>query len=61
MIAKLIKSACVLVAVTLGCMLLSALLKDIDITAIALIAVFLGTWAGVIGLISGLWYYFSRA
>lgn len=56
---KVIAGIVVGVAVFLVCILVGALLGDVNISFVATIAKFLRDWATVIGLIAGLWYVFA--
>lgn len=56
----LVLAVVVAVAVTLGCLLLGALLAELNITVAVVVGVFLKTYAGVLGLLAGLWFFFTH-
>lgn len=54
--------AVVVAAVTgLGCLLLGSVLTDLNIPIAATIGTFLSAWGWVIGVLAGLWFYFTGA
>lgn len=59
MIRKLVLAVVVAVVVTLACMLLGVLLAALQLSVAVIIGHFLTDWAGVIGILAGIWYYFA--
>ncbi len=60
MIRKLILALVVAVVVTLGCGLLGAILDTTNVSIAVIIGGFLKTYSYVIGILAGLWYYFTH-
>lgn len=60
MLAKLALSVVVAVVVTLGCILLGAILISLKVDVAVTVGNFIHSYGGVIGVLSGIWYYFSR-
>lgn len=60
MIRKLVLSAVVAVAVTIGLMLLGAILATLKVEIAVTIGNFLKTWGSVIGILAGIWYFFTN-
>lgn len=59
MLNRLIVSLVVAIVVTLGCMLLGAILVAIHVDIAVTIGNFLKSWAAVIGVLAGLWHFFD--
>lgn len=59
MLARVVLAVVVGIVVGLVCLLVGALLGDIGIPFVATIGSFLATWAWVLGLLAGLWFFFS--
>lgn len=59
MLSKLALAVVVAVVVTLGCYLLGAILDSLTVAVAITIGDFLKNYAGVIGVLAGLWYFFS--
>lgn len=60
MLSKLILSVVVAVVVTLGCILVGSILGTIDVAISVTIGQFLKNYSAAIGILSGLWYFFSN-
>ncbi len=58
MISKLILAVVVAVVVTLACILLGAILVTLKVDIAVTIGTFLKGYAGVLGVLAGLWYFF---
>jgi hypothetical protein len=56
---KLILAVVVAVVVTLGCFLVGGILADLKVEIAVTIGGFLKQWGAVIGILAGLWYFFS--
>ena len=59
MIQKLVLSVVVAVVVTLACVLLGAILITLKVDIAVTIGGWLKNYAGVLGVLSGLWHFFS--
>lgn len=59
MIRKLILAVVVAVVVTLGCILLGAILASLKVDIATTIGDFLKTYGAVLGVLAGLWYFFA--
>jgi len=59
MLSRIILSVIVAVVVTLACYLVGAILTTLRVDIAVTIGVFLQSWGSVIGILSGLWYFFS--
>ena len=59
MLARIVLAVVVAVAVTLGCFLVGAILVTLKVAIAATIGMWLKDWGGVIGVLAGLWYFFS--
>lgn len=59
MIQKLVLAVVVAVVVTLGCYLLGGILHALQVTIAVTIGDWLTKYAGVLGVLSGLWYFFA--
>ena len=59
MISKLVLAVVVAVVVTLGCMLIGAILATLGIAIAVTVGNFLSTYAAAFGVLAGLWYFFS--
>lgn len=60
MISKLLRSVCVAVVVILGCILLGMLLGATNVSVAAVIGSFLRTYSTALGIIAGIWYFFTH-
>jgi len=58
MLKRVILAVIVAVVVTLGCILLGLLLGAIGISVAEVIGGFLTKYAGAIGILAGIWYFF---
>lgn len=59
MIGKLVLAVVVAVVVTLGCILLGSILNALTVQIAVTIGNFLKSYAAVIGILAGLWYFFA--
>lgn len=59
MIRNIILAVLVAVVVTLGCTLVGGILISLEVDIAVTIGNFLKDYSGVIGVLSGLWYFFS--
>jgi hypothetical protein len=59
MIARVVLAVVVAVVVTLACILLGGILADLKIDVAVTIGKFLENYGAVIGILAGLWYFFS--
>lgn len=59
MIQRLVLSVVVAVVVTLACALLGGILVSLDVAIAVVIGHFLQQYAGVLGVLAGIWFYFT--
>lgn len=59
MLSRIVLSVIAGVVVTLLCLLVGALLMTVPVGWAAAIGAFLSTYAGLFGLLTALWYFFS--
>lgn len=59
MLGKLVQAVIVAVVVTLACILLGAILVTLKVEVAVTVGNFIKTYGAVIGVLAGLWYYFS--
>lgn len=59
MLSRIVLAVVVAVVVTLACILLGGILISLGVTIAVTIGTFLKDYAGVIGVLSGLWYFFA--
>jgi hypothetical protein len=59
MIARIVQAVIVAVVVTLGCLLLGVILDALTVQIAVTIGNFLHSYASVIGILAGLWYFFA--
>lgn len=59
MIQKLVLAVVVAVVVTLGCILLGGILDAVKVQIAVTIGDFLKSYSAVLGILAGLWYFFS--
>lgn len=59
MLNKLVLAVVIGVMVTLACILLGGLLASLSVSVAVSIGDFLKTYAGVLGVLAALWYYFA--
>lgn len=59
MLSKLVLSVVVAVVVTLACILVGGILISLTVSIAVTIGNFLKDYAGAIGILSGLWYFFG--
>lgn len=59
MLRKLILAVVVAVIVTLGCYLLGAILITLKVDIAITIGNFLKSYGGVLGVVAGLWHFFT--
>ena len=59
MIGRIVLAVVVAVITTLACMLLGAIIVTLGIPIAVTIGAFLSEWGTVIGVLAGLWHFFS--
>lgn len=59
MLSRIVLALVVAVAVGLGCMFLGSVLGDMKVPIAETVGAFLKSWGWVIGVLAGLWYYFT--
>jgi hypothetical protein len=59
MLTRIVLAIIVAAAVGLGCIFLGMLLASLGIPITDAVAAFLTTWGWVIGVLAGLWFFFS--
>lgn len=59
MLSKLVRAVVVAVVVTLACVLIGGILVALEVAIAVTIGEFLKSYSGVIGVLSGLWYFFK--
>lgn len=59
MIRRIVLAVIIAVAVTLGCMLLGAILTGLGISVAIQVGGFLTTYGPAIGILAGLWHFFT--
>lgn len=59
MLRNIVLAVVVAVAVTLACILLGSILVALGVSVAVAVGGFLKEWAGVIGVLAGLWYFFA--
>lgn len=59
MIRKIVLAVIVAVVVTLACILLGNLLQALEVKVAVTVGEFLEHYAGVFGVLAGLWHYFT--
>jgi hypothetical protein len=59
MIARLVLALVVAIVTGLVCLLLGSILGSLDVPIATTIGGFLTHWGWVIGILAGLWFYFS--
>lgn len=59
MLRNIILAVIVAIAVTLVCILLGSILVALEVSIAVTIGGFLKEWAGVIGILAGLWYFLA--
>lgn len=59
MISKLILAVVVAVVVTLACILVGGILITLTVSVAVTIGKFLKDYAGVLGVLAGLWHFFA--
>lgn len=60
LIGRIVLAVVVAAIIGLACLLLGALLGDIHIEVASTVGDFLRQWGFVIGLLAGLWYFFTH-
>jgi hypothetical protein len=60
LITKLALSVCVAVVVILGCILLGGLLVAVNVSVAVVVGDFLRTYSTALGLLAGIWYFFTH-
>ena len=60
MLKKIILAVVVAVVVTLACTLLGAILITLKVEIAVTVGQWLKSYSGVLGALSGLWYYFTN-
>lgn len=60
MLKRIGMAVIVAVVVTLGCLLVGALLGAIGISVAVVVGAFLTKYSAAIGILSGLWYFFTH-
>lgn len=58
-LGKLVLAVVVAVAVTLGCFLLGAILVTLKVAVAVTVGEWLKNYGGVLGVLSGLWFFFA--
>jgi ABC-type polysaccharide/polyol phosphate export permease len=61
MLSRLILAVVIAVIVTLACTLVGAILISLGVAIATTIGDFLRSYSAALGVLSGLWYYFSGA
>lgn len=61
MISKLVQAVVVAVIVTLACILLGAILVSLNVSVAVTIGNFFKTYGAALGILAGLWFFFSGA
>jgi hypothetical protein len=61
MLSRLVLAVVVAVVVTLACILLGGILKSLDVAIAVTIGEFLAKYSAALGVLAGLWYFFSNA
>lgn len=59
MIARLVLALVVAVVTGLVCLLLGSIISSLNVPIAETVGKFLVTWAWVIGVLSGLWFFFT--
>lgn len=59
MLSKLVLAVVVAVVVTLACLLVGAILAGLGVSVAVTIGQWLTSYAAVLGVLAGLWYFFS--
>lgn len=59
MIARLVLAVVVAMVVGLGCILLGSILAGLGVPIAKTVGGFLTQWGWVLGVLAGLWYFFS--
>ena len=60
MLQRLILAVVVAVVVGLGCLLLGLILATLKVPIAVTVGDFLALWGWVLGVLAGLWYFFSN-
>lgn len=60
MISKLVLAVVIAAVVTLGCILLGSILGTVGVAVAVTVGGFLKTYAAALGVLSGLWYFFTH-
>lgn len=61
MLSRIVLAIVVAVVVTLGCVLVGGILISLSVAVAVTVGNFLKDYAGVIGVLAGLWFFFSGA
>lgn len=59
MLRLIVLAVIVAIAVTLACILLGVILVALEVSIAVAVGGFLRQWAGVIGVLAGLWYFLA--
>ena len=59
MLSRLVLAVVVAVVVTLACILLGGILISLTVAVAVTVGTFLKNYAGVLGVIAGIWYFFA--
>jgi hypothetical protein len=59
-IQNVVLSVIIAVVVTLGCILLGGILESLHVAIAVTIGAFLATYSGVLGVLAGLWFFFTH-
>lgn len=59
MLSRIVLAVVVAVVVTLACYLVGGILQELKVVIAITIGDFLKSYGGVIGVLAGLWYFFS--
>lgn len=61
MFSRIVLAVVVAVVVSLACILVGGILASLGVTIAVTVGVFLKSYAWVLGVLAGLWYFFSGA
>jgi hypothetical protein len=59
MLSRVVLAVVVAVVVTLACTLLGGILMTLEVSVAVAVGSFLREFSGVLGVLAGLWYFFS--
>jgi hypothetical protein len=61
MLARIVLAVVVAIAVTLACIFIGAVISTIDVAIAVTVGDFLKKFGAAIGILAGIWYFFSGA